>query len=418
VSITERIDEEVFRMPLGSMLRHTKYRRLFEQQGEEILYRKAIDRSLTDDDAVQFIKTSVDHVMTAKGLQDETHRRKFPTGICRTIMAIETDMLCTQKLPNPDFLEDTPTVAAAIGDLPMIQRTVSEIEDLFKRPARMLPSALCTAASCNDVLGLKWQLTYLVRELKYKKRSEYWQSLTEALKEVTAALKVAIRMSQAVAGDILFAGLDKLRLMMFKTNISNSYCYGRLCREWAGLYKDAIRHDNIELISRTLDEVNYVWSRSGKGSPCQHVFNVKDVNFLLKFGTIRMFSKLLSTGYLDPNQVHNGRTLIANALRCRRPGVAQVLLAHGADINSLSNDKGVTALWYAAEGGFYHDILFLLQNSADPNFPNDSFKSPIQHAGTKPFSKTLFLLRHGMTQKGRTQLHEKGIKILDQYRKG
>jgi hypothetical protein len=242
--------------------------------------------------------------------------------------------------------------------------------------------------------------------------------LTKALEEVTAALKIAIRRGQTVTGDVLFAGLDKLRSMMHKTNITNGNCYSRLCRDWAGMYRDAIRHDNIELIYRALGEVNSVWTGSEEGTPHRYVLNVKDMKFLLKLGTMRMFSKLLTAGYLDPNQVHNGHTLIANALQCRRPGLAQVFLDHGADVNSLSNDKGVTALWYAAEGGFYHDVLFLLQHGANPNFPDDPFKSPIQRANTKPFNKTLFVLRHGMSQKGRSQLRKKGSKIMVQYRKG
>jgi hypothetical protein len=418
VGITEQIDKKVFRMPLESMLRDKKYLRLYEIQGEELLYRKAIDRNSTDDDdVVQLIKRSVDHIMTTKHLQDETSQKKFTAGICGAMMAIDRDTLRTQRLPISAFLEDTPTVATATGDLAMLQRTVTKIEDLFDRPDGLLPSAICTAASCNDVLGLKWQLTYLIRELKYKKRPKYSQLLTEALKEVTAALRIAIRRNQAVTGDVLFAGLEKLRSMMHKTNIHNSSCYSRLCRDWAGIYKDAIRYDNVELVCRALSEANSVWSGSGQDTSQQYVFNVKDVNFLLRFGTMRMFTKLLTTGYLDPNRVHNGRNLVANALRCRRRGLAQVLLDYSADINSVGNDEGVTALWYAAEGGFCQDVLFLLQNGADPNFPDDLFKSPIQRAGTKRFSKTLFLRRYGMNRKGRAQLREQGSEILKQYGK-
>jgi hypothetical protein len=162
-------------MPLLSMLRDNKYHRLLELRGDELLYRKVTEGSSTEDDAVQFIKTSVDYIMTSKRVREETLRRKFMIDICRIIMVIETKMLRLQRLPYSSFLENTPTIATAIGDLAMLQRTVTKIEDLFDMPATPFPSALCTAAFCSDVICLEWQLTYLIRELKYKKKPEYSQ---------------------------------------------------------------------------------------------------------------------------------------------------------------------------------------------------------------------------------------------------
>lgn len=128
-----------------------------------------------------------------------------------------------------------------------------------------------------------------------------------------------------------------------------------------------------------------------------------------------MFAKLLTDGHLDPNQDHLGRTLLAHALRCRRRDIALLLLKHGAEINGTSAYDGVTALWHAVTGSFYRYVLWLMQNGADPDFPNISEKSPLQMAEKGDFNKTLCVLRLGTQESSRFLLNREGARVFRNY---
>jgi hypothetical protein len=66
-------------------------------------------------------------------------------------------------------------------------------------------------------------------------------------------------------------------------------------------------------------------------------------------------------------------------------------LDNGADI-SATDEKGYTALHYAAESGFQNVIKTLLHRGADINAKSDDFRTPLHLAAAIPFVESLVLL--------------------------
>jgi hypothetical protein len=174
------------------------------------------------------------------------------------MMAIEPYKLRSELSWTPKTTTgstNTPAIAAAIVDFRMLRRSATSSADLFAKQDRIFPDAMHAAVTSNDTIGLKWQIVYIIRELKYKRKAEYSSFLMDAIRNVTSALKTAFRRHQPIAGDILFAALNKLRSLGRNTNITWKNSYNHLSLVWKGMYMDAIRYDSVELISRTLDEL-------------------------------------------------------------------------------------------------------------------------------------------------------------------
>jgi uncharacterized protein len=72
---------------------------------------------------------------------------------------------------------------------------------------------------------------------------------------------------------------------------------------------------------------------------------------------------------------------------------AGLLLAAGADVNRQDR-HGATALFYAANAGFFELAQLLLKRGADPALADDSGITPMQIAADKSFSKIARLLRY------------------------
>ncbi|KAK0067051.1 ankycorbin [Biomphalaria pfeifferi] len=93
--------------------------------------------------------------------------------------------------------------------------------------------------------------------------------------------------------------------------------------------------------------------------------------FASEYGHFRIVEKILrSKSIADINQRNQeGRAALMPALKYGHIKVVNILLKYNADIY-LEDNKGCTALMFAAENGKKENVLKLLQKEADVNKQN------------------------------------------------
>jgi hypothetical protein len=431
VSIPKHARNIILNTPLDSMLRHKKLSRLLESKGNIILYYKVTNNDTIDDSSgVRCVKAIINNTIAAREIKSGCERRKVAKDVCCAIMSLNPRHLLDElrKAPATPIgpLSDLlPALAAAVGAQELLSSNVSSPTDLFANPIRIFPTAFDAAVTASNTAVLQWQLDYIIGKIKKLARSKRDDLLELAGKNVTIAIKIALRQRKHAAGEMLFAALYTLRGLATEANMRlESRTFGRfgdgaaLGNLWDGFYMDAIRHDGVGLIYEALDEARDIRPQKPAIGPSnRYILRTKDLNFLLRLGSPRMLAKLLTDGHIDPNQFYDERTLIAHALRYRRRSLAQVLLRHGANVNGTAGKQGKTALWYAEDRGFYMDVLFLIKHGARSKFRDygqqSTMLSPSLCEGR--FGKTHFLLEYAMIkQRGGKSLSKRDIKMLEE----
>jgi hypothetical protein len=391
-------------------------------QADKVLYHNALNKDkdvMNESYVVDFIVAAVDNLVATKGSEYDTHRNQYTADLCRAAMGVGLDnmnLYWAQGEWDPNVLECAAAIATSIGDWEMLRSSISSSTDLFEEPERnIFPSALAAAACSHDTAILKWQLEYIIQDMSGPKGKDVdwvgWPWVRVAIIDVVNAFKVAIDRHQADEGDVLFNALVKLTSLELDISDIREQSYNRLCQVWTEVYFCAAKDDSIELMLRVLREFETATGTTGR-----YKLRKRLVDHLFSFGSLDVFCKHLDDGYIDPNQTHSGRTLVGQALKCQREDIAELLLVRGADINTLGPDRGVTALWHAADGLHYRTVFFLLSHGAEPNFPDHTFKSPLRRAKKGAYNKTRFLLELAMTEEGKAQIRNEGFDVMERYK--
>jgi hypothetical protein len=388
-----------------------------------VLCHKALNQNkdtMDPADMIQFIVAAVNYLITIKAPQEEMLRHQFTADLCRAIMVTEPSKMHLSVGFNGPYLRVencTAALATAIGDLELLRRSVKSSKDLYAHcEQNVFPSALEIAVSSQHATILKWQLAYMIHDAKSKPKTKN-SGVVEAspaeaaVKNVIPAFKLAIRKFQADEGDVLFTALVTLTSLHLNISDIRGKDHHRIRQVWTEIYSLAAKFKSIELMYRVLHEFK---TATGTADLCKLPKKLLDHSF--DWCTLEMVTKFLEDHYLDPNQMHRGRTLVGHALKCQRQDIAELLLDHGADINAVGPGRGVTALWHAAEGCHYRKVFFLLSRGALPNFPDHPFKSPLRRAKKGSYNKTLFLLKLGMTEEGRAKVRDEGLEVMDRYK--
>jgi hypothetical protein len=355
------MNQQILRVPLQLILKDDQLSTLFKSKGDKILYGKIIAKGSVDNSpGIKFIKTIVNCVNARWRCPSDLLRKQTAAAICSAIMSLDPHHLLDElrsapAVPAVQFSDLVPALAAAVGEQNVLSSNVSSPTDLFASHTRIFPTAFDAAVTASNTAVLQWQLDYVIGEIKKLHRSSRGDLLTLAGKNVTIAIKIAFRQRKHAAGEMLFAALYTLRGLATEAQMRLGWqTFGRfgdgssLDHLWDGFYMDAIRHDSVGLIYKALDEARAIRPQKPAIGPSnRYILRAKDFNFLLRLGSSRMLSELLTSGHIDPNQFYDERTLIAHALRYRRRSLARVLLRHGADVNGTAGDQGKTALWYA-----------------------------------------------------------------------
>lgn len=86
----------------------------------------------------------------------------------------------------------------------------------------------------------------------------------------------------------------------------------------------------------------------------------------IQTGDLATVANCLAEGKMSDWTDAMGNSPLWHALRCRRWAVAELLLAHGADIDGRNGD-GWTLVFWAAFHGQTDIVSFLIAHRADPN---------------------------------------------------
>jgi hypothetical protein len=301
----------------------------------------------------------------------------------------------------------------------MLQKSVSQCKVLFDEPCGLFPNAFHAAVAADRTKILRGQLNYITNAIRGSRENEKYPLMQAAIRNIIKGLKIAVRLRRSAAGNMLFDALDGPKSLRETTSSMKAITFGKTdySRLGENLYRDCVKQNCIDLVYRSLQLIQPVHPIEPTIGP-PNCYGIRDhrMGFLIRYGSLRMWAKLLEDGQIDPDRNHNRRTLVHNALQCRRRDVAQVLLDYGADVNAFDSARGVTALYCVAEGGFYWDVLFLLKNGADPKYPYDDLtKSPLQVAEKMGFSKTRFLLRLALSKMHNAKPITWNAEVLEMY---
>ncbi|HSV56683.1 MAG TPA: ankyrin repeat domain-containing protein [Magnetospirillaceae bacterium] len=113
-------------------------------------------------------------------------------------------------------------------------------------------------------------------------------------------------------------------------------------------------------------------------------------------GNVRAVELFLKAGMIPDLRDRAGVTLLGLAIRDRHPGVAELLVEHGASLDLQSEDRGYSAVMDAASTGSLEITEYLLKRGADPNLASKNGQSALVIAvGRNDVPLCRVLLDHG-----------------------
>jgi hypothetical protein len=113
-------------------------------------------------------------------------------------------------------------------------------------------------------------------------------------------------------------------------------------------------------------------------------------------GDTRAVDLFLKADFPPDSRDKHGVTLLGQAARCKHLAVAQLLLAHGADLHQLSEDRSYSPLMDAALSGSIELVKLFLAKGADPDIRSkDGQTALIVAVGRNDAATARLLLDYG-----------------------
>jgi hypothetical protein len=377
---------------------------LLDKYSGEILSKKILRPRTSPRDGAIYVRRIVGHVLRQLWLSArdaDRLRSQYTRLVCKTLMGLEhNDLrdLLTGKRNIHDFTPAVsvyaimPAVAATIGDVDMLLRSLLHPDDVLKPGCDVFPSALTAAVSADSIVALKVILKYVKAKLRRRFDGKNWYEVREAVRAFGHVVQVAIRLHRNDAGRIIFRFLHANP--DFRGSLGQSTFFGNQ------FVKDCIRHGNTDLMESAL-----AYSRIGNsklvrtGQPPKYSLTEWEESFLLKRGHPKAVEACIKLGFCVPKPGNAKTTPLQQALENEFMSMAHCLVEKGADVNAppgIGDDlpatyiPGSSMLWHAASDGAWRSVKFLLLHGAVENLPNGSAH---RVAYDKHWNKCTFLFR-------------------------
>ncbi|KAH8726651.1 hypothetical protein GQ44DRAFT_825641 [Phaeosphaeriaceae sp. PMI808] len=393
-AVASRCSKVRFTYLVGEIADKT-FQTLFMIYGSEILTKRALSSREPQNNLLQFVRCSVVSLLRARSPQAselEKLRAQYTYQICKVLMTLDIKTLskallgtvATSTMAESMFQSLLPALAAAVGAIVLLKRSVKTYPELLLTKIKIFPNALDAAVASGKTKALSMILDYLQKHVKRRPEARTWNEMRTAAHTIGGALMLAMRLHRTDAGNLIFKFLYKDDAMRQSMPLSFNKT----------LVNEGIEMRNKQLLYGALVFGKRAYNPADYGLLENVQVDKSAMEFAFRSGNWGALRSLITNGFLDPNdsEVHKSPLYYALSycFRHTRCQVASILLENGADPKAIVDGKSI--LWHTAKWGYYDEVRILLKFGAIPT-DQDETLCPLSAASKENYKKCVFLIK-------------------------